>query len=79
MAKVTVRSVPDAVHRAIRLRAVQHGRSLEAEIRDILIQSVYSPTQLRVGTELRRFAAEIGGAELEISRDPTAINPAVFE
>ena len=36
MAVVTVRNLPDAVHRALRVRAAHHGRSTEAEIRDIL-------------------------------------------
>lgn len=33
MAVLTVRNVPDEVHRALRLLAAQHGRSTEAEVR----------------------------------------------
>jgi plasmid stability protein len=36
MAQLTVRNVPDAVVRALRLRAAKHGRSAEAEHRVIL-------------------------------------------
>jgi plasmid stability protein len=36
MATVNVRNLPDAVHRALRVRAAHHGRSTEAEIRFIL-------------------------------------------
>ena len=36
MPSVTIRHVPDEVHRAIRVRAAQHGRSAEAEMRAIL-------------------------------------------
>ena len=36
MPSVTIRNVPDEVHRAIRVRAAQHGHSIEAEMRDIL-------------------------------------------
>ena len=36
MAILTVRNVPDDVHRALRVRAAQHGRSTEAEVREIL-------------------------------------------
>ena len=36
MANVNVRNLPDEVHRAIRIQAAHHGRSTEAEIRDIL-------------------------------------------
>lgn len=40
MRSVTVRNVPEEVHRAIRIRAAQHGRSVEAEMRDILESAV---------------------------------------
>ena len=36
MAQLTVRNVPDAVVRALRMRAAKHGRSAEAEHRLIL-------------------------------------------
>ena len=36
MAQLTVRRVDDALVRALKLRAASHGRSAEAEARDIL-------------------------------------------
>ena len=36
MATVTVRNLPDPIHRALRVRAAEHGRSMEAEVRAIL-------------------------------------------
>lgn len=36
MSSITVSKVPEEVHRALRVRAAQHGRSTEAEIREIL-------------------------------------------
>ena len=36
MANVNTRNLPDEVKRAIRIQAAHHGRSTEAEIRDIL-------------------------------------------
>jgi plasmid stability protein len=36
MPSITIRNVPDEVHRVIRPRAALHGRSTEAEIRSIL-------------------------------------------
>lgn len=36
MAVLTVKNLPDDVHRALRVRAAQHGRSTEAEVREIL-------------------------------------------
>jgi plasmid stability protein len=39
MANVNVKNLPDEVHRAIRIQSAHHGRSTEAEIRDILEQA----------------------------------------
>jgi plasmid stability protein len=38
MATLTVRNLPDDVHRALRLRAAEHGRSTEGEVRAILAE-----------------------------------------
>ncbi|HXY67340.1 MAG TPA: Arc family DNA-binding protein, partial [Mycobacterium sp.] len=40
MAILTVRNLPVAVHRALRVRAARHGRSTEAEVRAILEEAV---------------------------------------
>ena len=45
---MTVRNLPDEVHCALRVRAALHGRSTEAEIRDILESTVRPPEQLRL-------------------------------
>ncbi|MFT7721859.1 MAG: Arc family DNA-binding protein [Roseateles sp.] len=58
MPSVTVRNVPDEVHRAIRVRAAQHGRSIEAEMRDILEAAVRPQGRVRLGSLL----SEIGRA-----------------
>ena len=34
MAMLTVRNLPDDVHRALRVQAALHGRSTEAEVRE---------------------------------------------
>ena len=36
MATLTIRNIPDAVRDRIRLQAAAHGRSMEAEVRDLL-------------------------------------------
>ncbi|MDR1063134.1 MAG: Arc family DNA-binding protein [Azoarcus sp.] len=56
MPSVTVRNVPDEVHRAIRVRAAQHGRSIESEMRDILESAVRPQDRVKLGSLL----AEIG-------------------
>lgn len=40
MAMLTVRNIPDEVHRALRVRAARQGHSMEAEVRDILASTV---------------------------------------
>ena len=40
MAMLTVRNLPDDVHRALRVRAALHGHSTEAEVREILAVAV---------------------------------------
>jgi plasmid stability protein len=79
MATLTIRNLPDEVHRALRILAAQHGRSTEAETRAILTQSVEAKERIRVGTEIRRFAESFSGAELGVRRDNAPIEPASFE
>jgi plasmid stability protein len=79
MATLTVRNLPAEVHRALRVRAAAHGRSTEAEIREILALAVQAEGRLRLGTELHLYAERLGGVELEIRRDPASIEPASFE
>jgi plasmid stability protein len=40
MANLTIRNVPDDVHKGLRLRAAENGRSVEEEIRRILAAHV---------------------------------------
>ena len=79
MPAITVRNLPDETHRALKLRAARHGRSTEAEIRDILEQAVRPPARLKIGSELAAFGKRFGGIELDIGRDPSGAEPAVFE
>lgn len=79
VANVTIRNLPDEVHAALRVRAAQHGRSTEAEIREILAQSVRGEGRLKIGSELRRFGAGLQGVELDVSRRREPVEPASFE
>jgi antitoxin FitA len=85
VASITIRNVPDEVHRAIRVRAAMHGRSTEAEIRDILEQAAKPEGRVKLGTLLASIAREAGGltdAEAEHFdhlRDKTPAEPMSFE
>lgn len=61
MANVNVRNLPDEVHRAIRIQAAHHGRSTEAEIRDILERAAKPEGRVKLGSLLASMAREAGG------------------
>ena len=77
MASVIVRNLPEATHRALKLRAAQHGRSTEAEIRLILENAVAS--KIGLGSALVAIGEQLGGIELDLSRDKRSVEPASFE
>ena len=84
MASITVRNVPDEVHRALRVLAAQHGRSAEAEIRDILERAVKPAKRVRLGDALAALGREAGLTEQDIAaidqtRDKSPANPITFE
>jgi plasmid stability protein len=60
MATLTVRNLPDEVHRALRVRAALRGRSTEAEVRDILEATVRPPDRLRMGAALAELGRRAG-------------------
>jgi len=70
MPSLNVRNISETTHKALRLRAAEHGRSVEAEIRAILDETV-SPPQPGLGTFLAAIGRDFGGVELDIIRDKT--------
>lgn len=66
MAVLTVRNLPEEVHRALRARAAKHGRSTEAEVRDILATVVKPESRVRVGDELLRLGRELALTNEEV-------------
>ena len=61
MASISIRNLPDEVHRAIQIQAAQHGRSTEAEIRDILERATKPEGRVKLGSLLASMAREVGG------------------
>ena len=56
MAMLTIRNIPDEVHRALRVRAARRGHSMEAEVREILESALAPEGRVKLGALL----AEIG-------------------
>lgn len=70
MASITVRRLDDNVKKGLRRQAAEHGRSLEAEVREILTRSITQPPQPKTGLDLvrplREFVEKYGGVDLPI-------------
>ncbi|KTD24403.1 MULTISPECIES: FitA-like ribbon-helix-helix domain-containing protein [Legionella] len=60
MAMLTIRNLPDDVHRALRVRAAKHGQSTEAEVREILASAVKPETRVRMGDALAALGHKLG-------------------
>ncbi|KPC50299.1 FitA-like ribbon-helix-helix domain-containing protein [Amantichitinum ursilacus] len=84
MAMLTVRNLPDDVHRAMRVQAAQHGRSTEAEVREILASAVKPQHRVWLGDALAALGRKIGltNEDVEILnqvQDKTPAEPLSFE
>lgn len=70
MASMTIRNLDDRVKTRLRVRAAEHGRSMEDEAREILT-SVLAEEPIRAGNiydAIRARFASLGGVELPIQK-----------
>jgi len=67
MAAVSIRNLDDDVKERLRLRAAANGRSMESEIRAILVDAVTQSDERRgmLLTLMERFG-DLGGVDLEV-------------
>lgn len=84
MAMLTVRNLPDEVHRALRVRAALRGHSMEAEVREILETAVAPEGRVKLGSLLTDIGkqAQLTDSELAVFeqiRDKTPVKPVNFE
>ena len=83
MAMLTVRNLPEEVHRALRVRAARRGRSTEAEVRAILKESVLPEGRVGLGSVLTAIGGSARLSEEEIAafgqRDTTPSRPLSLE
>ncbi len=83
MAAVTIRNLSEEAHRALKVRAAQHNRSAEAEMRAILEETVRPAGRLRLGSALAERSRTIGLTNadieaLEQARDTIPAEPMRF-
>lgn len=84
MASITIRNVPEEVHRALRARAARHGRSAQAEIRDLLERAVKPKNRVRMGDALASLCRRLELTDedfdaIERARDKTPAQPHGFQ
>jgi antitoxin FitA len=68
MATLTIRNVDPEVQKRLRVRAAQNGRSMEAELRSIIIDAVGAEGEIHepnLADEIWSYFAPFGGIELE--------------
>lgn len=72
MGSITIRNLDDDIKQRLRVRAAEHGRSMEEEARDILRRVVGEGAPPRdLAAAIRSRVAAFGGVELELpSREP---------
>jgi antitoxin FitA len=72
MATITIRNLDEKLKRELQVRAVHNGRSMEAEVRQLISESLRRPSEAGVapeedlGTAIRNLFAPLGGVELQI-------------
>ena len=76
---ITIRNLDPALKERLRVRAAQHGQSMEAEAR-IILQTVLAPQEARPTRHLydrvRARFASLGGVDLELPpREPVREPP----
>jgi plasmid stability protein len=67
MASLTIRNLEDSVKAKLRVRAAEHGRSMEAEAREILKAELAEKNPGgNLYDDIRKIVEPLGGIELEI-------------
>ena len=74
MATITVRNLDESLQQRLRLRAAQHGRSIEEEEAHVILRAALGQEETPVknlGTALHELFKPFGGVELDIPpREP---------
>jgi plasmid stability protein len=84
MPAVTIRNLSEEAHRALKVRAAQHNRSAEAEMRAILEAAVRPEGRRRLGAVLSEIGQKYGVTKADVEaleqvRDTRPAEPMRFE
>ena len=83
MSSITIRNLDQAIKERLRIRAAEHGHSMEAEARRILQTALYGSGRPRGGPDLyeriRARFAPLGGVDLELPPRERYHEPPCFD
>jgi antitoxin FitA len=81
MATLTIRNLDAALKERLRVRAAQHGHSMEAEVREILDDTLKEPERPAVNLyqRIRARFAPFGGVDLDLPPREHAPEPPRFD
>ena len=86
MRSIIIRNLPVETHRALKVRAAQHGRSTEAEIRAILEKAAKPEGRIKLGSLLAEIGREAkltrkewAAFDAALARDKTPAEPIEFD
>lgn len=67
MATLTIRDIDDDLRARLRVRAAEHGRSMEAEVRAILKESLAKPRPSSgLGSRIHQRFTDVGNMALDV-------------
>ena len=81
-ASITIRNLDSRVKERLRVRAAQNGRSMQAELRAIITETVEAPTkppEFNLYDRIRARVEPIGGVELDLSPRQLTRDPPIFD
>jgi plasmid stability protein len=82
MATLTIRNIDAAIKERLRVRAAQHGHSMEAEVRRILQDTLREPERppaTNLYQRIRARFAPLGGVDLELPPREEVPDPPRFD
>jgi plasmid stability protein len=79
MATIVIRNLDERVKRRLQIRAARNGRSMEAEVREMLGSALAAKPkaseEVDLGTAIHRRFAALGGVDLKIPRRSFSSRP----
>ncbi len=79
MGNMSIRNIPEDAYEALKLRAYENGRSAEAEVRAMIVESAVRAREGGFGSRLRSCFKGLEGDDLDVSRDAEPAEPVTFE